>query len=242
MNMPKVTNAASAAMSALVMSLTLSAPESALADIRFRYDSLPIPWNFTSINQLESSEIGSHYTPDFSIAFNAPDSWLHPGVTTIFDIPTPTVRAWNDKRQFTLEQNGEALIRIDPAGNIVGWRFVYTLSPVFTPTSNPLEVAINQSYNIYSTNSMGSSCPCDNFTVYRNDVIYDNGMPVPSDSLISNYRDLNYYRDNWSITPVSAVPEVHAGWMMAGGLGLIGLFARGRKARWMQGGAPRMIA
>jgi hypothetical protein len=228
MNMPKVTNAAGAAMSAVVM---LSVSQSVLADVRFRYDSLPIQWNFTSINRLESSEIGSEYTPDFSIAFNAPDSWLHPTETTIFDIPTPTVRAWDDTRQFTLEQNGDALIRIDPAGNIVGWRFVYTLSPIFTPASTPLEVAINQSYNIYSTNSMGSSCPCDNFTVYRNDVIYDNGTPVPNDSLISNYRDLNYYRNNWSITPVSAVPEVSAGWMMIGGLSLLGWFARGRKAR-----------
>jgi hypothetical protein len=234
MKMPKVTSAAGAAVSALVMSSLFSVSSSALAEIRFRYDSLPIPWNFTSINQFESSEIGSEYTPDFSIAFNAPDSWLHPAETTIFDIPTPTVHAWNDNRQFTLAQNGDALIRIDPAGNIVGWRFVYTLSPVFTPTSDPLEVAINQGYNIYSTNSMGSSCPCDNFTVYRNDVVYDNGTPVPSDSLISNYRDLNYYRDNWSVTPVSAVPEVSAGWMMAGGLGLLGLFARGRKVRWTQ--------
>jgi hypothetical protein len=208
--------------------LTMTRP--AHADVRFHYDSEPIPWNFTAINDWESSEIGSQYKPDFSIFFDVPDSWTHPTETTIFTIPTPTIRMWNESVKYTIEPNGEQALRIGTDGSILGWRFGYSLTPVFGPNADPRAVAMNTRYDIYSTNSMGSSCPCDNITLYLNGIAYQNGQPVPTDRILINYRDTNEWGNQWSVSPVSAVPEPHAYGMMLGGVGMIGWIA-GRKRK-----------
>jgi hypothetical protein len=153
MKVLQTVKAAGGAMCALIM---LTMAHSAHADVRFHYDSAPIPWNFTAINDWEDSTIGSQYKPDFSIFFDAPDSWAHPAETTIFTIPTPSIRMWNESAKFTIEPNGDQLVMVDPAGSILAWRFGYSLTPIFGPNADPRAVAINNRYDIYSTNSMGS--------------------------------------------------------------------------------------
>jgi hypothetical protein len=226
MKVLQTVKAAGAAMCVLTMLTIMGA---AHADVRFHYDSAPIPWNFTAINDWEYSDRGSQYKPDFSIFFDAPSSWAHPAETTIFTIPTPSIRMWNESAKFTIKPNGDQLVMVDPTGSILAWRFGYSLTPIFGPNADPRAVAINNRYDIYSTNSMGSSCPCDNITIYRNDVAFQNGRPVPTDRILINYRDTNIGGTQWSIGAVSAVPEPDTYGMMLGGVGMIGWLVRRKR-------------
>jgi hypothetical protein len=211
-----------------VFAVSILMPPMASATVRFTYDGDPLPWNFSALNDSLFLDVGSTDMPDFSISFDGQDGWLHPAGTTIFTIPIPTVRLWSETRQYTMTPAGDALLMIDPDGSISGWRFGYEFSPIFTPDDNPAVVAANRSLFIFSTNSMGSSCPCDNFSIFEN---YIGEGPAPDvGELVINYRDTNgNHGSPWSIAAVSAVPEPANYAMLMGGLGMLGVMASRRR-------------
>jgi len=198
------------------------------ASYRFTYNSQPIPWNFSVQNDNDFIDIGSGDMPDFSLVFDAPNSWLHATEPTEFVMPTPTIRLWNETAHYTIIPNDGNAVAMTDNGQIFGWRFGFEFVPVFGPDADPLTVATNKIFSIYSTANMGASCPCDNVTISMNDVAMLNGQPVSNGSILINYRGVNQFAPTWTIAPVSAVPEPESMWMMFGGLSLLGWLTRRR--------------
>lgn len=205
------------------------------ATVRFTYESGPLTWLASVVNDQVFFDDGSSDTPFFSISFDAPDSWLTPGKRTEFSIPEPTVRIWNERRPYTLSSEfyAPATIVIDPDGSVSDWVLGYQVSPIFGANDSPSVIAENKHYEVYSAGT-GSFCACDHFDIVTN-YVGQGPNPVVGE-MYKIYTADNLNGPYWSVTqiadtpPISAVPEPASYGMMLGGLALFGVMGWRKRA------------
>jgi hypothetical protein len=202
------------------------------ANTRFTYTSDEIEWESSKLYG-DDYVIDDDVSPVFTLSFLMPGDWLNLAAPATFTIPNqPDITLSNYTQPSTFGPNAVNSVTVGLNGEVTNWNFSFAFDPVFIPTGDPLDDAVQKLVNrrakIFSKQG-GSSCDCDVVQMrYNTATILSGGHPFLIGPVEVNYRDGNQ-PSNWSLALVSAVPEPSSYLMLLAGLALLGTFARRQK-------------
>ncbi|HEX2603118.1 MAG TPA: PEP-CTERM sorting domain-containing protein [Oxalicibacterium sp.] len=198
-------------------------------ETRFTYTSDEIEWESSKLYG-DDYVIGDDVSPFFTVSFLLPGNWLDLTTPATFTIPNqPDITLSNYTRPSTFGPNAVNSVTVGQSGEVTHWNFSFAFDPVFVPTGNPLDDAVDKLVNsrakIFSKYG-GVLCDCDVVQMrFNTATILSGGHPFLIGPVEVNYRDANA-PGNWSLSLVSAVPEPSTYMMLLGGLALLGAFAK----------------
>jgi hypothetical protein len=198
-------------------------------ETRFTYTSDEIEWESSKLYG-NDDVIGDDVAPFFTVSFLLPGNWLDLSTPTTFTIPNqPDITLSNYTRPSTFAPNAINSVTVGQNGEVTNWNFSFAFDPVFIPSGNPLDDAVEKLINsrakIFSKYG-GALCDCDVVQMrYNTATILSGGHPFLIGPVEVNYRDANA-QSNWSLSLVSAVPEPSSYLMLLAGLALLGAWAK----------------
>ncbi|HTH45009.1 MAG TPA: PEP-CTERM sorting domain-containing protein [Oxalicibacterium sp.] len=214
------------------LSCTFFGMDAAAIDTRFTYTSDAIEWESSKLYG-DDYVLDNDVSPVFTVSFLLPGNWLTLSTPTTFTIPNqPDITLSNYTRPSTFGPNAINSVTVGQNGDVTHWNFSFAFDPVFVPTGNPLDDAVDKLVNsrakIFSKYGP-ALCDCDVVQMrYNTATILSGGHPFLIGPVEVNYRDGNL-PSNWSLSLVSAVPEPSTYLMMLGGLALLGALAKKQK-------------
>lgn len=198
-------------------------------ETRFTYTSDPIEWESSKLYG-NDFVIDEDVSPVFAVSFLLPGNWLTLSAPATFTIPNqPDITLSNYTQPSTFGPNTGNMVTVGPNGDVTNWNFSFAFDPIFVPTGNPLDDAVEKLINsrakIFSKQG-GTTCDCDVVQMrYNTATILSGGHPFLIGPVEVNYRDGNQPA-NWSLALVSAVPEPSAYLMLLSGFALLAFAAR----------------
>jgi len=211
----------------------LGADASAI-ETRFTYTSDEIEWESSKLYG-DDFVIGDDVSPIFTVSFLLQGDWLNLATPATFTIPNqPDIALSNYALPYTFAPNAINSVTVGQNGNVTNWNFSFAFDPVFVPTGDPLDDAVQKLVNsrakIFSKYGP-ALCDCDVVQMrFNTATILSGGHPFLIGPVEENYRDANQPR-NWSLALVSAVPEPSTYLMLLSGLALLGACAQRQRRR-----------
>jgi hypothetical protein len=211
------------------LTFTFAGMDASAVETRFTYTSDAIEWESSKLYG-DDYVLDDDVAPIFSVSFTLPGDWVNLSTPTTFTIPNqPDITLSNYTRPSTFGPNAGNSVTVGQNGDVTNWNFSFAFDPVFVPSGNPLDDAVDKLVNsrakIFSKYGP-ALCDCDVVQMrFNTATILSGGHPFLIGPVEVNYRDGNM-PSNWALSLVSAVPEPSTYMMMLGGLALLGALAR----------------